>query len=417
MNIWIFQTGEPLHLDGGNPRPMRAMCLANILNAQGHSVTIWSSAFFHQEKKHRSLEYKKIRCNELLEIRLIPSPGYNNNFDIKRLYDHFMLAINLKKILKQEVSTPDVAFIGYPPIEFAYVAQKWLAKRNVPTMLDIKDLWPEIFVYFLPKSIRILGKIFLFPYFYLAKKVINDTTAVSSMTDAFLNYAISSFGRKRSTIDLAFPFSSPKIKVTKEELNNHKNWWYDYKLNKNSIFRISYIGNISSNIDLIPIMEAAIYFEKKFKQIEFVICGDGPLLEDYKKKFTNIKSVKFIGRVDHLQAAALSDISQATLIPYRNSRDFQLSLPNKFSDGLSYGLPILSTLSGEVANMINKYNIGISYGKPFNRSLIDAISILLNNNLLKELVGNCHKIYKKNFTYEKVYKNFSNHLTKIKLKV
>ena len=28
--IWIFQAGEPLHIDGSDSRPMRAMNLANF---------------------------------------------------------------------------------------------------------------------------------------------------------------------------------------------------------------------------------------------------------------------------------------------------------------------------------------------------------------------------------------------------
>ena len=61
MRVWILQTGEPLHCDGGNPRPMRAMNLSNTLVALGHEVVLWSSAFFHQEKKHRSKKFKKFK--------------------------------------------------------------------------------------------------------------------------------------------------------------------------------------------------------------------------------------------------------------------------------------------------------------------------------------------------------------------
>ena len=413
MNIWIFQAGEPLHLDNSNPKPMRAMNLANTLNQKGHTVTIWSSAFYHQEKKHRVREYKKIKYNDLLEIRLIPSPGYSKNIGIQRLYDHAILGINLRYVLKKEKSKPDVAFIGYPPIEFAYVAQKWLENKNVPTMLDIKDLWPEIFISAFPKRVKDFAKILLFPYFYLARKVINNATVVSSMTDAFLNYTINSFGRKVSKDDLAFPFSTPKIKVSNDDLNSTKKWWLSNGLDKNTLFRISYVGNISSNSDITLIKEAALYFEKK---IEFVICGDGPLFEDYKKKFDGVVNVKFPGRVNHLKAAALYELSQAMIIPYKNSKDFQLSLPNKFIDALSYGLPVISTLSGEVAKMINKYNIGISFGKSFNVTLIDALNILLNSDL-NEIVKNSKKIYSEKFIFENVYNNLANHLIKLKIKV
>ena len=75
MNIWILQTGEPLHCDGADVRPMRAMNLANKLIENGHNVIIWSSAFSHQSKSHRFKIYKKIKISDNLEIRLIPSPG------------------------------------------------------------------------------------------------------------------------------------------------------------------------------------------------------------------------------------------------------------------------------------------------------------------------------------------------------
>ena len=111
MNVWIFQSGEPLHLDTDNPRPMRAMNLANSLILKGHNVIIWSSDFYHQKKIHRTKSYKKKIINERLEIRLIPSTGYKKNFSISRLFDHFILAYNLKKTMNLEKNLPDVAFI------------------------------------------------------------------------------------------------------------------------------------------------------------------------------------------------------------------------------------------------------------------------------------------------------------------
>ena len=53
MDIWIYQSGEPLHIDNESFRPMRAINLSNYLADKGHNVTLWSSDFFHQEKRHR----------------------------------------------------------------------------------------------------------------------------------------------------------------------------------------------------------------------------------------------------------------------------------------------------------------------------------------------------------------------------
>ena len=79
MLVWILQTGEPLQIEGGAPRPMRAMNLSNKLVKAGHTVVLWSSAFDHQKKIHRSHNYKTIKVNNNLEIRLLPSSGYKKN--------------------------------------------------------------------------------------------------------------------------------------------------------------------------------------------------------------------------------------------------------------------------------------------------------------------------------------------------
>ena len=75
------------------------------------------------------------------------------------------------KAVKLEKNKPDIAFIGYPPIESAYVITRWLRSKKVPYILDVKDQWPSFIVDALPKSIRGLGRAILSPYFILAKKL------------------------------------------------------------------------------------------------------------------------------------------------------------------------------------------------------------------------------------------------------
>ena len=153
LEVWVLQTGEPLHVDGQTARPMRAMNLADALIKKGHKVVLWSSAFYHQEKRHRETTFTAIQVNDKLEIRLIPSPGYYSNIGLKRLWDHAIMAKNLKRELAKISKKPDVAFLGYPPIEVAVVMGNWLKKNNVKFLLDIKDLWPSIFIDALPGKV------------------------------------------------------------------------------------------------------------------------------------------------------------------------------------------------------------------------------------------------------------------------
>ena len=170
LTIWLLQTGEPVHTDAGNPRPMRAINLADSLSSRGHKVVIWTSAFFHQEKRHRFLHYSVIDFSDKIQIRFIPSPGYTSNIGLGRLWDHFHLARNLRRALSSESQRPDVAFIGYPPIESSWVMVRWLRMFGVPTLLDLKDQWPSLFLDAVPAFFRPISKLILFPYFWLAKR-------------------------------------------------------------------------------------------------------------------------------------------------------------------------------------------------------------------------------------------------------
>ncbi len=179
MKVWIFQTGEPLHCDAGSLRPMRAMNLANALVAAGHKVVLWSSSFYHQEKRQRVTDNNRVKVSGSLEIRLVASPGYQRNIGPGRLWDHAVLGRNLAKLLDAETTVPDVAFVGYPPIETAAVMTRWLAARRVPCMVDVKDQWPAIFIDALPAPLKLVGRIALAPYFYYGRRALRDATALS----------------------------------------------------------------------------------------------------------------------------------------------------------------------------------------------------------------------------------------------
>ena len=263
MHFWIFQTGEPLHIDKDKLRPMRGMNLANTLIQRGHSVLLLSSSFYHQKKYHRSKKFKKIKINNFLKILLIPSPGYKKNLSVSRLYDHLMLAYNLKKILNSQIKLPDVAFVGYPPIETAYVLVKWLKKKNIPNILDIKDLWPQVFVDAFPVLVRPFAKLLFFPYFHISKKIIKESTAISSISKSFLNWSITFSGRRKSKHDIISPLTSPNDNYISTDKTKVLNWWSQRDVKNNKVFKVIFVGSFSKAFDFDTILKVASDILKK----------------------------------------------------------------------------------------------------------------------------------------------------------
>ena len=124
-----------------------------------------------------------------------------------------------------------------------------------------------------------------------------------------------------------------------------------------------------------------------------------------------LTNVHFPGRIGRSHVLVLARHCQASLIPYVNSENFQLSLPNKTLDSLSLGLPILSPLLGEVSSLLSNHNVGMSYGKDFEKSLIQCIEILLGNTSLRlQMSQNALDLYQEKFSFKTVYGGLVRHL-------
>ena len=404
MNIWIFQTGEPLHCDDSNYRPMRAINLSNKLIEAGHDVVLWSSSFNHQDKAHRSKKYKVIRQNNNLEIRLIPSRGYQKHIGFDRLIDHVQLAWNLKKILKVEKTIPDVVFIGYPPIETAAVMSRWLKERKVPTLLDVKDLWPSIFVDAFPAILSPIVRILFHPYFYFAKRTIRDVDGISTMSLGFLNWCLSFSDKSKSVNDRVVRLTALNSEANISELSSAELWWSELGVNPDGP-KVFFTGTFSTAFDFNQIYIAA----KSINSCQFILCGHGPCLDQVKELMRDLPNVIFPGWIDRFQMESLANMSLATLAPYKNVKNFTLNIPNKIVDSLLLGLPILSPLTGEVESLISNRKVGFTYNN--NNPLASCIQSLVDDDKLQNLMSiNAKRLYEEEFEFNKVYGGLVDHL-------
>lgn len=412
--VWVFQTGEPLHIDGGNVRPMRAMNLSNALVRAGHRVVLWSSAFYHQEKRHRSTTAQIVKISGNIEIRLIPSRGYRRHIGVGRLIDHVQLAFNLKKMLQKAGPLPDVVFIGYPPIETAAVLTRWFAKRGIPTLLDVKDQWPSLFLDAVPRSLRPLGHVALWPYFHLARRAMRDATGLSAMANGFLDWTLRFAQRTRTEMDGVFPLTSPLGQVSASQLEEARRWWDDQGIGDDRRWRVCFVGSHSPAFDFKPVREAAEISASGQLPCEFIICGDGGSSAELRTMMSGLPNVHFPGWIDRPKIEALAERCQAALAPYLNIENFTRNLPNKIVDALSLGLPILSPLQGEVATLIAENGVGLRYGTDTSKALHDCIRALMQDAALQNRMSlNARALYAERFSFEMVYGGLVKHLEKL----
>ncbi len=387
---------------------MRAMNLANALTKKGHEVIIWSSDFNHFTKKHRYNKFSSIKIDKNLTINLLPSLGYKNNVSVRRLFDHAQLALSLRKHLNGS-ELPNIAVIGYPPIESAWTLNNFLTKRKIPVILDVKDAWPDILVRGLPSKFRFLGKFLLFPYFRMMKQAFKKASGFTAPSNEFLQWCLKKAGRPQNSIDSVLPLTAPRESFSIEEKESAVKYLESINVLEKIPFRISFIGSLSDSFDFKPIIAAS-----EVLPIQFVIAGDGPNLNSLRQLFINSKNVVLTGRLNSIQSLVLQERSDLMIAPYMDLSDFEMSIPNKLYDYMRNGKPIITSLGGSVEKLVLSEKIGLRYFNSNPETLVDSIKISLKNpEMLNEMKSRGANLYRKRFSYNIVYHTFVSNLEKI----
>lgn len=411
MRVWILQTGEPIHLDNGDPRPMRAMNLADTLVKYGCNVVIWTSMFSHSEKAHRILDVGQLNSINNIEYKLIDSPGYKKHIGIMRLLDHAVMAINLSKMLRSEKHPPDVVFIGYPPIEVAYVLSRYCIRLNIPYIIDVKDMWPDIFLNAVPERLKYIFKVVLLPYYYMAKFSFRNSTAISVISTNFKDW-LADFcvldKRKEITV---LPLVAPAVLLNNSVLESAQNWWIKQGVLNDDISFV-FIGSLTASFDFDPIIFAAKEFKRRGIVVKFIICGSGPLYDSLKSIAIECDNLIVPGFVNKYRGEFIKRHAAAMLAPYKATYDFSSSLPNKVIDSLQAGRPIIGSLSGSLASMLRQASCAETYDSRCNDSLYQVINnLLIHPDRLDSMSEAAYAIYKSEFDFERHYSSFAKKIT------
>ena len=404
MLVWILQTGEPLNCDGDQLRPMRAINLSKELASKGHKVEIISTRFFHQEKRFRE-NIKNNRIHGIIET-FIDSPGYESNISIRRLFDHHILSFNLLKNLLKRKEKPDIMFVGFPPIEWSLISLFYSYLKSIPIVVDVKDLWPEIFwdkEEINPLKKELIKFLFL-PYRIYSIFIASLADYITGPTELIANYFKNNYQNK--FLSKIFKNKHPKtfpspIVPPKEDKQIKQNL---IKKDPKECLNIFFIGSLMSVYDFETIKKSIEIINKKKINIQLFIAGKGGSENYIKEIFNNIENVFFLGWINRKQAKEISSNCHLALAPYKNIKNYELNLVNKYIDYMSLGLPVLSPLRGFPFEVINNYEIGWNYPPKDSLILARIINdIIQSPDLIKLRSANAFKLFKTKYCYEIVY--------------
>jgi glycosyltransferase involved in cell wall biosynthesis len=401
-------SGEPLEQFG--ERPHRIGILSKMLVQANHQVTWWTTAYDHQHKKYLFNQDTEIQ-NEwgVNMIFLHPKTGYNKNISVKRIINHVQVGGKFTKI-SQNKEKPDVILCAYPTLDLAHQAVKYGQNNQVPVVIDVRDMWPDIFEEVLPNALTKISKLAFYPLQQKAKKIFKNTFAISGVTDEFVKFGVKKSGRKQKEFDQAFAFGYPQ-----KNIGNEKKIQIKDALKKRGIhfnqFIVCFFGTIGAQFDFEPVIEAA----KKLTalDLQFVLCGKGDNLENLEERTKNIDNIIFPGWLTEEEIILLMENAKIGLSCYVEKNNFLHNLTNKNIEYLAGKLPILTSIGGVSGSLFNQNNCGFVYDNS-SEKLTEYVSRLYNNfDLQQEMSKNAYSLFKKQFSAEKVYGEMIQYLEKI----
>ena len=365
--FWLITVGEPLPGLSGDARPWRTGLLTAELMRRGHDVTWWTSRFDHFTKTFWPSSTQDF--GERARLRLLSGCGYQNHVSLSRLIDHAQLAQEFCRTASRE-PIPDAILCSFPTIELSLGAVGFAAARGLPVALDVRDLWPDIFVDVLPRPLRGLGRVASAPYTLATKRAFRGATAVVGVSEAYLDWGLAKAGRGRHMQDRVFHLGYERPRDRRSDPNSREVLTqFGARADK---ITCTFSGSFGRTYDLAPIF--AVAEELDARGFQFVVCGDGERSAEWRRLAsggTNVHFTGWLAREPLEQVLAASDVGLAA---YEDGAP--QSIPNKVIEYLAAGLPVVSSLRGETEKLLRHERCGLSYDSRDSKTLLRALLAL-----------------------------------------
>jgi glycosyltransferase involved in cell wall biosynthesis len=412
MNVWLIQTGEQLPIKSGI-RKMRTSLLADKLLERGHAVYWWASAFEHQRKVMIADRDENFDVSEKYVIRILRGCKYRRNISLYRYIDHYIVASKFR-FQSKKYHEPDVIVASVPDHLIAYEASRYARKNGIPFVVDIRDLWPEVFIQHIKDKVlyRLAWTALLMDFVRLSF-LLKRADALVAISRGYLKWGLVRTGRAATVFDNVF-YLGYKKNYSKDPARIGKKldipvWLKGREEQKIFLF----IGTFGVSYELELVVQAAKRFHnKRIDDICFVLAGLGDKFNMLSEKVAGLQNIVLPGWVKNSEIDMLLKRSYVGLLSY--IKDAPQGLPNKFFEYLSVGLPIINSIEGEMADLIDRHRFGLNYFPGNLKELCQCIERLSNDSSLHaEMSKNGLKFFKNYGEANKIYDEYVQHIEKL----
>jgi glycosyltransferase involved in cell wall biosynthesis len=407
MRVWLVKLEERLPFDEGF-RPYRMHMLAEQLVARDHDVVRWASDFDHQELLPRFGRDKTVVVGPRYTIKLLHSPlAYSRRVSAKRLLNNWHLARRFAAVASAE-RPPDIIVCSMPTPALAVRAVQLARAFGVPSVVDARDLWPNVLADVIPRWLRPFAAPLLFKMERELTFAAKWATGLVGITPHYRDHLLTYAGRPAGVNDQFFfiGYQEPQVQTSAED-----DELVAALLPSGARHIFYFAGRINSTVAnaFEPLRVAARSLQDIAPDVVFVICGDGDQLAALRAMAKGLPNVIFPGFLPPAVLTSLKKRATAGLLPIERRRDYQISLSNKVFEYMSAGLPVLSYLDGLPGRVLTDNGCGLVYSS--SEELVDHVLRLRDDPKFCDQMGKASRAaFESKFTAAAIYSSFSQYL-------
>lgn len=272
---------------------------------------------------------------------ITPNKGF-----VKKSLGHASFWLSAGATSSRRMPAPDCA-IGTSPTFFAAMAARAESRRHrVPFIMEVRDLWPAIFVDLgvirNRKVIRLL-ELWEMNLYRSAAKIV-------TVTDSFRDNLVARGISPQKVVTITNGADTEYWQPAPERGTALRK-----ELELNGSFVVLYIGAHGISQGLIAQVRAAARLQD-LPHVQFVFVGEGADKKKLEAEAARlgIKNVRFLPPVGKESVRDYYTMADLCLVPLRNIPLFDTFIPSKMFEIMAVGRPILASLRGEAADILNR---------------------------------------------------------------
>jgi colanic acid biosynthesis glycosyl transferase WcaI len=333
--------------------------LAEELARRGHEVRVLTGFPNYPDGRiypgYRQ-RYHDVSVADGLTVRRVPLYPSHDSSPVRRIASYLSFAATSSVAAVRYLATVDALYVYHPPATAFAAAALLRMLRRVPTLLHVQDIWPESVTAssMVPRGRR--GKLLHDGLGAAMRRVYAMASSIAVIAPSMRDLVIER-GADPNRVRVILNWTDESLFRPVAPTAQARR-----AIGHRGRCTVMHAGNIGPFQNIAGAIRAAAEVERS-GQVDLVLVGSGTEESAARALAASLgaDNVRFLGRREPAEMAALYGAAEYQLISLRDLPIFRGTIPSKLQAAMSCGSPVVVSAAGDCADLVERSGAGLAY--------------------------------------------------------